>query len=630
MRFTSLARAAVDSTATATGTAASASSSTSALPRKARVAIVGAGPSGFYAASRLLSRIPYSASESATSQPLTIDIFDRLPVPHGLVRYGVAPDHPDVKNVENKFASVSQDPRLRFAGNVNVVHSASSSEKNKEEDPYPEAVQVPLELLSRYYTHILFSYGASTGRSLGIPGSSPGELEGVYTALEFVNWYNGHPASHDPTLLAASHFSVDLHNKHHLTVIGAGNVALDVARIVLRSSTPFLESSARVTSNKAPGLAALEETDVPEPVLAELARCKIQDVDVFARRGPAQLAFTNKEVREMLSLEGIALRQPEKELLDSALVQLEELAAKGASDPAKAQEIASEVRVKKRLLSLLAKGSKTKVAADGGQGVKTWGLNFFRSPAKFLAKQEQQSETQQQKQQVGSVEWNITALASGQPTAANLDAADPKKAAWGSGSTDPIPPASGTSMAATGKTVTTTTDMIVSSVGYQSEPLHSTAATPSPSPSSSVSTAAIVEEGRLIQLPFDTTRKIVPNAGGRIIDPLTSDPIPGAYVSGWLARGPNGVIATTMMDAYSVADVILADLQSCPSPHQQQKGPTEAEDDLLRHLQQTQSKSVVGFDGWRRIDDEERSRGEKLGKLREKILTINEMLQIVH
>lgn len=594
MRYTRLVRAAAAES--------SSSASTSSLPRKARIAIIGAGPSGFYAASRLLSRIPYSQSDSAASQPLSMDIFDRLPVPHGLVRYGVAPDHPDVKNVENKFATVSQDPRLRFAGNVNVVHSLANDAAQSQ---YPDAVQVPLEVLSRYYTHILFSYGASTGRSLGIPGSAAGELEGVYTALEFVNWYNGHPASHDPTLLRGSHFNVNLANKHHMTVIGAGNVALDVARIVLRSSTPFLEpSSGKVTSNKAPGLSALEETDVPEPVLAELARCKVRDVDVFARRGPAQLAFTNKEVREMLSLEGIALRPPEKELLDSALAQLDELATKGAADPARANEFASEVRVKKRLLSILAKGSKTKT---GGE-VKTWGLNFFRSPAAFLPKEGG-------KKEVASVEWNVTTLQSGQPTPSNLDAADPKKATWGSGSTDPTPAAS--TSAATGKKVTTKTDMIVSSVGYKSEPLFS----PSSSPS-----AAVVEQGRLVQLPFDSSRKIVPNAGGRIIDPTTKDPIPGAFVSGWLARGPNGVIATTMMDAYSVADVILSDLHS---PDQSRTAAEEGAD-LLAQLKQESTNQVVSFEGWRRIDEEEKQRGQKLGKLREKILTVREMLDIVN
>ncbi|KAJ9477691.1 putative NADPH:adrenodoxin oxidoreductase, mitochondrial [Pseudozyma hubeiensis] len=592
MRATRLARSAVDPSSS------SSSSSVSALPRKARIAIIGAGPSGFYAASRLLSRIPYSSTHTPTTQPLAIDIFDRLPVPHGLVRYGVAPDHPDVKNVEHKFESVSADPRLRFAGNVNVVHSADGV----GERPYPDAVQLPLELLSRYYTHILFSYGASTARGLGIPGSQPDELQGVYSALQFVNWYNGHPASHDPSI-PTQHASVDLANKHHMTVIGAGNVALDVARIVLRSSTPFLESSSgRVTSNKAPGLAALEETDVPEPVLAELARCKVKHVDVFARRGPAQLAFTNKEVREMLSLEGIALRPPEKDLLDSALVQLEELAQKAAgSTPERANEIASEVRVKKRLLSLLAKGSKTKV--DGGQ-VKTWGLNFFRSPARFSPKDDGSNN-------VGSVEWNVTTLQSGQPTARNLDAADPRKAAWGSAPTDP------NTSTATGETTTTATDMIVSSVGYQSEPLFSTP-----------STSNIVQNGQLTALPFDRTRRIVPNLSGRILDPSTHTPLPGAYVSGWLARGPQGVIATTMMDAYSVADLILRDLHS--STPDSANNAEEHDADLLHKLQHGSSNRIVGFQDWRKIDQEEKRRGEKLGKIREKVLTVREMLDIIN
>ncbi|GAC97235.1 hypothetical protein PHSY_004820 [Pseudozyma hubeiensis SY62] len=597
MRATRLTRSAVDPSS-------SSSSFVSALPRKARVAIIGAGPSGFYAASRLLSRIPYSSTHTSTAQPLNIDIFDRLPVPHGLVRYGVAPDHPDVKNVEHKFESVSADPRLRFAGNVNVVHSADGA----GERPYPDAVQVPLELLSRYYTHILFSYGASTARGLGIPGSQPAELQGVYSALQFVNWYNGHPASHDPSI-ETQRASMDLANKHHMTVIGAGNVALDIARIVLRSSTPFLESSSgRVTSNKAPGLAALEETDVPEPVLAELARCKVKHVDVFARRGPAQLAFTNKEVREMLSLEGIALRAPEKHLLDSALVQLEELAQKSAgSTPERASAIASEVRVKKRLLSLLAKGSKTKV--DEGQ-VKTWGLNFFRSPAKFSPKDDGSNN-------VGRVEWNVTTLQSGKPTARNLDAADPRKAAWGSASTDPT---STNTSASTGETVTTETDMIVSSVGYQSEALFSTQ-TPTPSTS-------LVQNGQLTHLPFDRTRRIVPNLAGRIIDPSTRTPLPGAYVSGWLARGPQGVIATTMMDAYSVADLILRDLHS-PTPDTSNNAD-QLDADLLHKLQSESSNKVVGFQDWRKIDQEEKKRGASLGKIREKVLTVREMLDIIN
>lgn len=561
--------------------------SSSSEAKRIRVAIVGAGPSGFYAASRLLTRLPDNAS---------VDIFDRLPTPHGLVRYGVAPDHPDVKNVEHKFETVSQDPRLRFAGNVNVVQGETSASSSH---PYPEAVQLPLEMLSRYYTHLLFSYGSSSGRPLGIPGSAPGELANVHSALSFVNWYNGHPLSHDTTL--GSVLNVDLADKRHMTVIGAGNVALDVARIVLRSSTPFLEGggTGRPTSNHAPGLSALEATDVPEPVLAELARCKVQHVDIFARRGPAQLAFTNKEVREMLSLEGIALRPPVTELLHNAIAEMEQLSqTKDANQAEEAARITSEVRVKKRLLGLLEKGSKTPPTAAQ---TKTWALNFFRSPARFLPRAEAAS----QPPPVGSVEWNVTKLQSGVPTTDNLDASSPGKSAWGSPSS--------TSPAATGRTELTHTDMIVSSVGYRSEPLWS-----------AESASSCGDLGtKLGKLPFDSRRNIVPNAGGKVIDPTTGAVIPRTYVSGWLANGPVGVIASTMMDAYSVADTILHDIT-----HQADSVPDVEQNDLLATLQASSSQQIVSFADWRKIDQEELRRGKQLGKLREKILTIKEMLQI--
>lgn len=656
MQIGSLVRTAVEASSVGVVASPSSVASSSTLPSRARIAIVGAGPSGFYAASRLLSRIPYASNASLQEQSLSIDIFDRLPVPHGLVRYGVAPDHPDVKNIENKFASISTDPRMRFAGNVNVVQSTAAGP-----NPYPMAVQLPLHVLSRYYTHILFSYGASLGRLLGIPGSAEGELSNVYSALSFVNWYNGHPASHDPSLRPGHNFSVDLSHKHHMTVIGAGNVALDVARIVLRSSTPFLDplafssSSTRSTSNKAPGLAALEETDVPEPVLAELARSKIRDVDIFARRGPAQLAFTNKEVREMLSLDGIALQPPSKELLETALAQLDQLATSAShinADPDAAATVASEVRVKKRLLSLLSKGSKTKYASSTEPNVKSWSLNFFRSPARFLPKEDSNTSPTWSNNRngarnapaVGNVEWNVTTLQSGRPTEASLDATDPRKAAWGSGANDALAASAST---ATGQTVTTKTDLVVSSVGYQSEALYSPASDPSPPQESSVNAqhdavstradhhnSVVAERNLLTRLPFDDRRNVVPNRAGRVFDPVTRETIPGVYVSGWLARGPNGVIVTTMMDAYTVADTILNDLQpaaaSATSQHQSAAGEREdfTRQDLLSNLASTSNQKIIDFDGWRRLDQEERRRGQKLGKLREKVLTIKEMLDI--
>ncbi|PWZ01101.1 nucleotide-binding domain-containing protein [Testicularia cyperi] len=668
MRATTIVRAAAaaEASTSSASSASAASGSSSALARPMRLAIVGAGPSGFYAASRLLSKNPYSASHSLAQQPLKIDIFDRLPTPHGLVRYGVAPDHPDVKNVEHKFDALAQDPRLRFAGNVNVVHSLPSA-SDRANVPYPHAVQLPLETLSRHYTHILFSYGSSSGRPLGIPGSASGELENVYTALSFVNWYNGHPASHDPSLnlfpssSGAAPFSIDLSDKRHLTLIGAGNVALDVARIVLRSSTPFLspsETLGRPTSNKGPGLAALEQTDVPEPVLAELARSKIDTVDIFARRGPAQLAFTNKEVREMLAIQGIALRPPPPEALKTAIQELEHLASSSSSsstssnsasvseeDQETANKLASEVRVKKRLLGLLEKGSKTK-HSPADNNVKTWALNFFHSPARFLS---DASETrglsqpaQTGKPKVTGVEWNLTAPRSGAPTERNLDASSPGKVAWGdangatAGTTSPAPDT-------TGKTRCTSTDIVVSSVGYRSEPLWSSSSSPSPSTSTLVSSDSKQSTQHLtsdqptrvtcrassLTLPFDTTRNIIPNLGGRVVDPVTHQPIPGVYVSGWLARGPIGVIASTMLDAYSVADTILHDHNHLPPPSSSPPFDEVDSNDLLDSLQSSSQNKIITFEDWIRINALELERGKLLGKNREKFIRVQDMLLAV-
>ncbi|EPQ31581.1 uncharacterized protein PFL1_00914 [Pseudozyma flocculosa PF-1] len=620
-----------------------------ATPRL-RLAIVGAGPSGFYAASRILNAFPASQQSRGTDE-VRVDVFDRLPTPHGLVRYGVAPDHPDVKNVEHKFEQVAQDPRLSFFGNVNVVQSPSAA-ADSARSPYPHAIQLPLSVLSTFYTHILFSYGASQGRPLGIPGSAPGELSGVHSALDFVNWYNGHPAAHDPRILQAqrgrSTLGVDVAgDKRHLTVVGAGNVALDVARIVLRSSTPFLEPSgtaSRPTSVKAPGLASLAETDVPEPVLAQLASSKISQVELVARRGPAQLAFTNKELREMMALEGVAFAGVDKSLLGEALrsiektgKELEEQIKSGERDANEASTSLGEVRVKKRLISLLEKGSKTRLSPSATGTSKTWGINFFRSPAEFLSRKDGKR-SPEGLPAVGEAVWNVTSLSSkaSSPVSPAPQPNEPpspsaRTEAWGNqpgkAYAAPPPGAEGTvtnappGLRSTGEIVNTPTDMIVSSVGYRSEPLwqESGAGTVTPIPTQAPQASAAVRP--LQQLPFDLKRSLVPNERGRVTD-LAGNIIPGVYVSGWLARGPVGVIASTMMDAYTVADTILHDYNSGAANN------GGGEEGLESRLAK-ESKRVVSFADWKRLDEEEIRRGKELGKIREKILTVDEMLEVI-
>ena len=162
---------------------------------------------------------------------------------------------------------------------------------------YPRAVSLPLHTLTKHYSQVLFAYGCSQSRLLGIPGSEPGELANVYTALDVVNWYNGHPTAHDPEILAQEPWRrVDLSGIRDMDIIGAGNVALDVARIVLRASTVMKESTKADVQAQARG--PLLDTDVPEPVMAHLTQSRIDTVGINARRGPAQVAFTNKELRE--------------------------------------------------------------------------------------------------------------------------------------------------------------------------------------------------------------------------------------------------------------------------------------------------------------------------------------------
>ncbi|KAL8163258.1 UNVERIFIED_CONTAM: hypothetical protein K2H54_015972 [Gekko kuhli] len=183
-----------------------------------------------------------------------VDIYEKLPVPFGLVRFGVAPDHPEVKNVINTFTQTARSDRCSYYGNVTVGKDITVKE------------------LQKAYHAVILSYGAEDNRTLGIPGE---DLAGVYTARAFVGWYNGLPENRDLKPDLSSETAV---------VLGHGNVALDVARILLSP------------------LEILRKTDITEDSLAILARSKVKRVCLVGRRGPLQVAFTIKELREMINL----------------------------------------------------------------------------------------------------------------------------------------------------------------------------------------------------------------------------------------------------------------------------------------------------------------------------------------
>ncbi len=238
-----------------------------------RVAIVGSGPAGFYTAEKLLKQKAVVAE---------VDMYDRLPAPFGLVRYGVAPDHEKIKNVTRVYAKVAANSKFRFYGNVDV------------------GTHIKLDDLRRHYHQICYATGAQTDRRMGIPGE---DLERSYPATDFVAWYNGHPEYRD--------YEFDL-SVERVAVVGVGNVAVDVARILCRT------------------VEELEKTDVADYALAALRESRVKEVYILGRRGPAQAAFTNPEAKELGELEGadIAVVSEEVELDPLSRADLEKNADK--------------------------------------------------------------------------------------------------------------------------------------------------------------------------------------------------------------------------------------------------------------------------------------------------------------
>jgi ferredoxin--NADP+ reductase len=272
-----------------------------------RVAVIGAGPAGLYAVESLLEAAP----------DFCIDVFDRFPTPYGLVRYGVAPDNQKMKSVTRVLCkSFSNKTLVRFIGNVCF------------------GVDVRRADLLKFYDAIIYATGAQAERRLGIPGE---DLSGSYGAKEFVEWYNGHPdAAHHNFLL----------DKQHAAVIGAGNVALDIARMLVRGSEE------------------IASTDVPDRVLAAFRNNQITDVHLIARRGPAQAKFTPVELRGLGGLlnADIVVRPEEMLLSDSDEIRI------GAN-----RELRTNITMLRKWAETPLQGKERRLH-----------IRFLRSPARIL------------------------------------------------------------------------------------------------------------------------------------------------------------------------------------------------------------------------------------------------------
>lgn len=276
-----------------------------------RIAVVGSGPSGVYAAQTLVQQREVPG--------IRVDVLDRLPAPYGLVRYGVAPDHEKIKSLQGSLRTVLEDERIRFLGNVEVGGDA-----------------LPTARLLELYHAVVYCVGAARDRMLGIPGEG---LSGVHSATAFVAWYSGHPDA------AAEAFG--LPGVDSAIVVGAGNVAVDVTRILAR------------------GVPELAPTDMPQPALGALGASGVRAVHMVARRGPSQGKFTTKELRELGTLPGVdALADPAELSLDPAY------ADPGAALPA----------VNRRNVEVL-RGWATAPASGGDRRIA---LRFFLRPVEVL------------------------------------------------------------------------------------------------------------------------------------------------------------------------------------------------------------------------------------------------------
>ncbi|TFK19215.1 ferrodoxin-NADP(+) reductase [Coprinopsis marcescibilis] len=464
-----------------------------------KVAIVGGGPSAFYVAGRLL--------KLQTAESLRVHIFDRLWSPHGLVRYGVAPDHADVKNCTHKFDETAKDPRFRFFGNVNIGDGLS---------PIPHALNVPLASIFSNYSHVVFATGCTLPKlHSALPPSSHS-----IPALDMVHWYTQHPnaPSNPPPLDKITHVSL----------IGNGNVSLDIARILLSH------------------IDVLKRCDIPQPVLEVLAESRVERVSIIGRRGPLEAAFTMKELRQLTELPDVSMVP-----MDTTLLQ--------------APEGIPLTRQQTRGLQLLSKGSKTAF----GSGKKTWSLDFYRSPTGLDIHPPHPHDSSRPRATLSLAHTMV----------------DPstKRAVE------------------TGESSQLTTDLVVTSMGFHGEP-----------------TASF----------YDPSMGHLRTVGNQMID-TTGKALRHVYASGWAATGAKGVLATTLLNAFDVAQTVVRDHMEHPDNAEQNPGQFEytqvlnPEPDLDAVPEEVQKgldrKDVFTYTDWKKIDEEEIRRGEFLGKERERV-----------
>lgn len=444
-----------------------------------RLAVIGAGPAGIYASDILL--------KAERKFDVSIDLFEQLPAPYGLVRYGVAPDHPRIKGIINALRDVLDRGDIRIFGNVR----------------YGE--DVTLDDLKSHYNAVIFATGAVHDMSLDIPGI---ELEGSHGAADFVNWYDGHPDVPREWPLDSS----------SVAVIGNGNVALDVARILAKHADDLLP------------------TEIPDNVYAGLKDSAVTDVHVFGRRGPAQVKFTPLELREL------------GELNDVDMVLYDE---DFEYDEASKQAIASnkQVMVIDRVLQKWRE-------RETGQASRRLHLHFYAKPLEV----------------VDDGDGNVSAF--------RYERTRPD----GEGG-----------VVGTGEIREVAVGQLYRAIGYFGSPLPG--------------------------IPFDKKLGIIPNHEGRVMSRKTNEQVHGVYATGWIKRGPVGLIGHTKSDAMETVSHIINDQSSWWSPE-------HADEQAIVQLLDERGVTYTDLDGWHNLDAHEIALGQPHERARVKVVPRDEMVRI--
>ncbi|KXF55773.1 ferredoxin [Rhodococcus sp. SC4] len=449
-----------------------------------RVAIVGSGPAASYAAADLLIH-----------KGIEVEMFERLLTPYGLIRAGVAPDHPGTKAVADVFRSMGSKTGFHLHLGVEVGSHISHQ-----------------ELLAHHHA-VIYAVGASGDRKLDVPGE---DLPGSHAATEFVAWYNGHPDYADREFDLSGDRAV---------IVGNGNVALDVARILVSDPDE------------------LDKTDMADHAVAALRKSNIREVLVLGRRGTAQAAYTNPEFLALSKLPGIDI------VIDEEDTRLDEhsrrLIDSGGAEPS--------VRIKAELAEQIA---RTPLNGESKRIV----FRYSVSPVAILGDDRATGLTIVHNELVEASDGSVRAQA-------------------------------------TDRMETLDAGLVLRSIGYRGAPL--------------------------ADLPFDEAKGIIPNADGRVIDPSSGNPVTGIYTTGWIKRGPSGVIGTNKKCAADTVAKLLDDYEGG------KLGTPSGDHDQLETMVHERQPDVIDFQGWSLIDKAEKAAGAGRDRTRVKFVDIDSMLAVV-